>query len=65
MQYSCGTTFLNLLPDSCLREARHASAFIKAPARCGGDGRPGLLEFGDSRRRHTATNSVQKERRQS
>ena len=29
------TAFLNLLPDSRLRKARHASAFIKAPARRG------------------------------
>src|SRR5690242_3281388 len=30
MKYSRGTAFLNLLPDSRLRWARHASAFIKA-----------------------------------
>jgi hypothetical protein len=40
MEYSRRTAFLNLLPDFRLHEARHASAFIKAPARRGvGDGR--------------------------
>jgi CspA family cold shock protein len=40
MEYSRGTAFLNLLPDFRLRQACHASAFIKAPAPRGvGDGR--------------------------
>ena len=44
MEYSQGTAFLNLLPDSRLRQARHASAFIKAPAPRGvGDGRTQTL----------------------
>jgi hypothetical protein len=30
MEYSRDTPFLNLLPDSRLRQARHVSAFIKA-----------------------------------
>jgi hypothetical protein len=33
IEYSRVTAFLNLLPDSCLREACLASAFIKTPAR--------------------------------
>src|SRR3954470_25048875 len=32
MEYSRFTAFLNLLPDSRLRQARHASFFIKVPA---------------------------------
>jgi hypothetical protein len=32
MEYSPGTAFLNLLPDSRLRQALQAPAFIKAPA---------------------------------
>jgi hypothetical protein len=40
MKYSRGTAFLNLLSDSRLRWARHASAFTKAwhdPARAMGE----------------------------